>query len=745
MAKAKNVLRKICSIYAEYGSKGLKHALRNKLQGRSARYGLNYVGKDSQIPSTNTEPKHTTVLNEERVRAIAPSLDDWASLSFTQPIADKNIDVIIPVYDGYDETLRCIYSVLKAKTQVAFDLIIIIDKSPNDKLVEEIKHLQNLFQITVIENEINQGFVKTTNIGMRLHPQRDVVWLNSDTEVFDYWIDRIVDIAKDNKDIATITPLSNNATICSYPTTLTDNYLPLDTPDYLLDQICSEVNDKHWVEAPTGVGFCMYVRREALNEVGLLDEAHFGKGYGEENDLCQRFIEHGWKNAILSSVFVRHYGSVSFKASALKRQQDAMKTLRSLHPNYEKDVHQWIAADPLRIARARIDCARVVKAQKSDSEKRILLVSLKRGGGTEVFVQDLKQLLRESNIPALVVRPDRDGNACFDVNEWLYPNIKTISAEYDLDLLCEILKSLKISDLHVNHVIDFHPLFADMLRLACLKMGIKIEVTIHDYYAFCPFITLLPNNENYCSEYSEQKCNQCTRLAKLSPHWAIKESMERLFKVASRITVPSNDVKERFENVYRDINFVVVPHRDRRTCLYQPTNANQMKNENLITIAIIGAISIQKGFNVILDIAKKITEQQLPIKLVIIGTSVNNPLLKKYGVIVTGKYSSEQEVYDQMNIHNVSAIFLPAIWPETYSYTCSIALRTGKPTIIFDVGAPAERLRNLNLEEFIIPLSLKDNPEALARTLMQQVVNGQKIKYHFADFSPEISDYYPSI
>lgn len=744
MAKAKKVLRKICAIYADYGSKGLKQAIRNKLQGRSARYGFEKLN-NSVSPSTNIQSNQTTDLNVERVKAIAPSLKDWATLKCCQTTSNKNIDVIIPVYDGYDETLRCIYSVFKAKTKIAFDLVIIIDKSPNKRLVEEIKRLHEQFQFTLIENDVNQGFVKTTNIGMKLHPQRDVVWLNSDTEVFDYWIDRIIDVAEDNKDIATITPLSNNATLCSYPRTFADNCLPLDTPDYLLDQICAQVNYKHWVEAPTGVGFCMYVRREALNEVGLLDEAHFGKGYGEENDLCQRFIEHGWKNAVLSSVFVRHYGSVSFKASALKRQRDAMNTLRILHPNYEKDVQQWIASDPLRIARAKIDCCRIVNNQNNDNSKRVLLVNLSFGGGTEVFVQDLKSLLTESHIPSLVIRPDKNGDACFDVDESLYPNIKTINAEYDFDFLCELLKSLKISDVHVNHVIGFNPLFADMLRLACQKLGIRIEVTIHDYYAFCPLITLLPANGDYCSEYSEQKCNQCTRLAKLSPHWARKESMGRLFKAASRITVPSNDVKERFEKVFQDIDFVVVPHRERRTCLYQPVISNEKSNGEFVTIAIIGAISIQKGFNVILDISNVITEQRLPVKLVVIGTSCNNSLLKKHGVVVTGKYSSEQEVYDQLNIHNVSAIFLPAICPETYSYTCSIALRTEKPTFVFDVGAPAERLRNLNLEEFIIPLNLKNNPEILIETLLNKIKQGKNIKYYFDDYSPKVSDYYPEI
>ena len=42
----------------------------------------------------------------------------------------------------------------------------------------------------------------------------------------------------------------------------------------------------------------MYIRRDSLNAVGLFDTEHFGKGYGEENDFCQRAAAAGWRNCI---------------------------------------------------------------------------------------------------------------------------------------------------------------------------------------------------------------------------------------------------------------------------------------------------------------------------------------------------------------------------------------------------------------------------------------------------------------
>ena len=58
-----------------------------------------------------------------------------------------------------------------------------------------------------------------------------------------------------------------------------------------------------WMEIPTSVGFCVYLRREALDAVGPFDEQLFGTGYGEENDLSCRMRDAGYLTArFISSV-----------------------------------------------------------------------------------------------------------------------------------------------------------------------------------------------------------------------------------------------------------------------------------------------------------------------------------------------------------------------------------------------------------------------------------------------------------
>ena len=79
---------------------------------------------------------------------------------------------------------------------------------------------------------------------------------------------------------------------------------------------------------PTGVGFCMGMNLKAIQEVGLLDEENFGKGYGEENDWCQRAIAAGYENVHVDNLFVYHKHGGSFpseeKQRLLKEHSEAL-------------------------------------------------------------------------------------------------------------------------------------------------------------------------------------------------------------------------------------------------------------------------------------------------------------------------------------------------------------------------------------------------------------------------------------
>ena len=79
---------------------------------------------------------------------------------------------------------------------------------------------------SIIVNEQNLGFVASANIGLGVDSSADTILLNSDTEVSGDWISRLQDCAYRTERAGTVTPFSNNGTICSYPVFMQSNELP---------------------------------------------------------------------------------------------------------------------------------------------------------------------------------------------------------------------------------------------------------------------------------------------------------------------------------------------------------------------------------------------------------------------------------------------------------------------------------------------------------------------------------------
>lgn len=281
------------------------------------------------------------------------------------------IDVIVPVYRGLAQTRRCVESVLAAAQRSAYELVAIDDATPEPGIAAWLDGLAAAGRLTLLRNPENLGFVRTVNRGMELHPDRDVVLLNSDTEVANDWLDRLAAAATREPDIATATPFSNNATICSYPFEGWGGGVPGTQTLAELDAMAARVNAGRWQDIPTAVGFCMYIRRDALAQVGAFDAGRFGRGYGEENDFCMRAAKAGRRHVLAADTYVFHEGSVSFSDERFELMRHASKALVEAHPDYPRRVHEFIRADPVAPLRAAIDNARVALGAE---EARLVLM-----------------------------------------------------------------------------------------------------------------------------------------------------------------------------------------------------------------------------------------------------------------------------------------------------------------------------------------------------------------------------------
>ena len=269
----------------------------------------------------------------------------------------RSVDVVIPVYGNYAVVRRCLESVLGSRTPAVTRVLVVDDCSPDPETRSYLDTLHAGGAIDLIRHQSNLGFVAAVNSGISAS-RRDVLLLNSDTEVHGNWADRLLRCAYAADDVGTVTPFSNNATICSYPFTAWPRRRRHGMSLADLDDLFARVNASEMAELPTGIGFCLLIRRTCLDAVGLFDLERFGRGYGEETDFCQRARLAGWRNVACADTYVYHEAGGSFGSERRRRARAAEHVLRELYPDYAKRVRDFIAADSLRPFRRRVDAAR---------------------------------------------------------------------------------------------------------------------------------------------------------------------------------------------------------------------------------------------------------------------------------------------------------------------------------------------------------------------------------------------------
>ena len=271
------------------------------------------------------------------------------------------VNIIVPVYRNLAVTRRCLESVLASVLPPDTSITVIDDASPEHELSHYCQALADEGRIILLVNEENRGFVVAANRGFDANPDVDVLLLNSDTEVAGDWLQRLQSCAYRDEETGTVTPFSNNGTICSYPIFASSSPLPEQWNTAELDQLFRSGNALRSMQIPTAVGFCMYIKKRCLEEVGGFDEESFGLGYGEECDFSMRAANKGWNSAIAADVFVFHEGAVSFAGKSDERKEKADLVMQSLHPQYDEQVTRFILEDPLAPYRRKINSLRLIQ------------------------------------------------------------------------------------------------------------------------------------------------------------------------------------------------------------------------------------------------------------------------------------------------------------------------------------------------------------------------------------------------
>lgn len=625
-------------------------------------------------------------------------------------------DVIIPIYNAYDATVDCIESVIKNTDLTKDRLILVNDCSPDERISAHINAVKAQYQelnIVVIENEKNKGFVGTVNVGMR-YSENDVLLLNSDTIVGKNWLEKMKNCAYSQPKVGTVTAMSNNATLVSVPQGLMRNEIPDNITIDEYNDMLSGCAYRDYPELPTAHGFCLYIRREALDLMGFFDEESFGRGYAEENDFSYRCMDYGFKNLLCDDVIVYHLESQSFSEEREKVLEAHLKIVRERYPEYAAYVDHWCNTFPIDYI-----CKNIKYNLELSKKKNILLVIHEWDnviGGTTIHVRDIISALTDYfNFHVLFPIGSDYIVESFFGNETIRTTmpfaVRTMAKynrfnrEYRKMIDC-IIRAYAIDAVHVHHLSGHFFDIADITQ----KYGVNSIITLHDFYSLCPSVNMLYCNEKYCENMTEKNCAECLRKSHrasndIIPEW--QSEWHGFLKKFNKVIVPSEDTKIKLNKFFDDIEITVIEHGvDNSKAGIIPSINGKLK------VAFIGVLCRHKGS----DIIRSLIDVCKDIEFHTFGKSEFADLENnRANYTFHGPYKREN-LSQLLSENKINVICFLQIWPETYSYTINEAVSAGIPVLSLDIGAGAERVKKYKLG-WVLPHD--STPEEIADKLIK--------------------------
>ncbi|NNU16763.1 glycosyltransferase [Parvularcula sp. ZS-1/3] len=611
----------------------------------------------------------------------------------------ESISIIIPVYRGLAATEACIDSVLSF-SPVGTRVILVNDASPEEEMAELLSRKSERDSVVLMTNETNLGFPGAVNVGIEAAGGDDVVVLNSDTEVAEGWLDAMRADANALGRFGSLTPLSNNATILSYPRGAGEFEFSADGIARLSAAL-AKIAAKP-VKIPVGVGFCMLISREALNAVGWFS-LEWGRGYGEEVDWCLRAADLGFFSYCSARAFVHHEGSVSFGDKERENlTRAAGKRIDALYPEFRESVELFQRKDPLGNVRHQLDQLRLREGQG----RLVVHITHGLGGGTDKVIQDIESHplsigdchLRLS--PAL--RHDVYSPAWTDCilssadgayNDWW-------SAEDLVAMFAELSKERPFA-VHIHSTVGWPLPLVSSIVSGLQSLASRRVATIHDQASFCPRVSMVPSGLGHCGEPSIETCEGCISdlsfrhpvdqdfLARFGVQgW--REAHRSLIEASDLVVAPSNSAA-RLIQTHLGVDCVeVLPHLEEQKSYKVQW---PKPSDKPLTLGVVGGINIEKGFANLLTLAKHARAERLPFRLVVIGHTMNDDLLRAAdpSIVISGRYVQE-DLGGLLKKYEIGLGLLPNMCPETYSFTLSELWRHGLPVAVSSLGALAERV-----------------------------------------------------
>ena len=427
-----------------------------------------------------------------------------------QPVA-----IVVPVHNAAQATEACLESVLR-ETTPDFRLIVIDDASSDAAIATLLRRYQDIPRVDIYRNSENLGYTATINRGIRLAGSADVVLLNSDTIVTPGWLMQLRLAAYSGERVGSATAVSNNAGAFSVPVFNHNNPIPACPGIAAYGRAVAQTALRSYPATPSGNGFCLFVRRDCLNAVGLFDENTFPRGYGEENDFCMRALGLGWRHVVDDATLIAHQGSASLAAEKEALCAHGSTRINERYPEYNRLTADFVRSAAMQQLRTRVQqVTDAVSERPSNVRPRVLTVLSNSVGGTAFAARDLMSALEDDYEPFVVWSDTREVLLQFSDGHHLRDLARKKLTEptrpfphrnryYD-QVLADWLVRYKIELIHIHHL-SWHSLgLVDVAH----ALGCPVLFSFHDFYTICPTVNLIDDTVTCCFGHCTQSRGDC--------------------------------------------------------------------------------------------------------------------------------------------------------------------------------------------------------------------------------------------
>lgn len=641
----------------------------------------------------------------DEVKVVAPPLRTRGGSSIVHTAPTRPVAIIVPIYNAADDVEVCIERLL-AYTPSHATIILIDDCSSDPRVREILGRYEGSPQLRILRNDENLGFTRTVNRGIAAADRDDVILLNSDARVTPGWLQGILTASTSSARIATVTAMSDRAGAFSAPNIGNDNPLPAGVDEITYARAFRRRSLGLYPRVPTGNGFCMWISRLCIDELGALDEVAFPRGYGEENDFCMRAGRAGWIHVIDDRTYVFHDRSKSFGESKGDLLASGRAVIDARYPEYSHVIRTFRESPRIALARNRARLALSDAQSGTADSPRVLFVISTNTGGTPQTNADLMNALEDAIDPWIlrcdsrevtlsrVVDGDIEEVRSHVLRDAVEP-IRHISPEYDA-VVASWLDHFGFDVVHIRHLL-WHSL--SLPRIA-KELGMEVVLSFHDFYALSPNLKLIDDEGVYLgdaytpsvSEYRDTgwRGSQFPTPSGSWLHWWQRRFWSAI-EVCDAYVTTSDSARDLIASRFPELDvsrFHVIEH-GRDFDRFRSVAATPAHGEPL-RILVPGGISAAKGREVLRAIAAADTSRD--IEWHVLGTMKASFGPDGSRIVQHGSYDRSEfgRLVEKIAPH---AGVVLSIWDETYCHTLTEMWSVGLPVFVLDFPNVAQRVR----------------------------------------------------